>query len=71
MVVRTGRAFLRGLNDAASRVDQLDYRVHFNVGATVDLAWWNVLLKTWNGVIFNFGASKYSIVHIAVNEAAI
>ena len=49
-VVRPGRAFLRGLIDTASTVQDLDHWVHLNADARADLAWWHTFLQTRNGI---------------------
>ena len=51
-VVRPGRAFLRGLIDAAATVQSLDHWVHLTCSARADLAWWHIFLTTWNGTSF-------------------
>ena len=46
-VVCPGRAFLHGLIDASTTVQQLDHKVHLNTGARADLAWWDMVVSTF------------------------
>lgn len=49
-VVKPGRAFLRGLIDASTTAQYLDFRVHLNSAARQDIAWWHTFITDWNGV---------------------
>ena len=54
-VVRPGRAFLRGLIDATTTVQDLEHWVHLNRSVRADIAWWHTFLRTWNGHVRGMG----------------
>ena len=55
---QVGRTFLRRLFNLNKAVSHPDHHVRLSTGATSDLAWWQLCLESWNGILLMSAAHK-------------